>query len=139
LEDAKDNWQAIIYSEVTHLKPEVKLYRDLKKNIPSISWNRLENRSLFGTPDLLGYNNSGTFFTIELKVTLGNKVRFSPHQIAFHVKHPKNTFILVACAPARGLVRLYPGSQILDLVESGLKLESLKTGWPACRLLLESL
>ena len=51
----------------------------------------------------------------------------------------KNTFILVACAPKHGLVRLYPGSQILDLVESGLKLESLKTGWPACRLLLESL
>tara|TARA_Y100001972_G_scaffold90947_1_gene111314 strand:- start:136 stop:528 length:393 start_codon:yes stop_codon:yes gene_type:complete len=120
------------------LKPEVKLYRDLKKNIPSISWNRLENRSLSGTPDLLGYNNSGTFFTVELKYTLAYRIRFSPHQIAFHVKHPKNTFILVACARDK-LVRLYPGSQILDLVESGLKLESLKTGWPACRLLLESL
>ena len=120
------------------MKPEVKLYRDLKKNIPSISWNRLENRSLSGTPDLLGYNSSGTSFTVELKYTLAYRIRFSPHQIAFHVKHPKNTFILVACARDK-LVRLYPGSQILDLVESGLKLESLKTGWPACRLLLESL
>ena len=38
------------------LKPEVKLYRDLKKNIPSISWNRLEKRSLLGTPDILAYH-----------------------------------------------------------------------------------
>jgi hypothetical protein len=71
------------------MKPEAKLYRDLKKNIPSISWNRLENRSLLGTPDLLACTPGGTFFTVELKVTLGNKIRLSPHQISFHVKHPK--------------------------------------------------
>ena len=121
------------------MKPEVKLYRDLKKNIPSISYNRLENRSLSGTPDILAYHNNGTFFTIELKVTLGNKIRLSPHQISFHVKHPKNTFILVACTPARGLVRLYPGSQILELVDSGLRLEPLACGWELVRSKLESL
>ena len=121
------------------MKPEVKLYRDLKKNIKRISWIRLENRSLLGTPDLLGYAVSEHFFTLELKVTLGNKIRFSPHQIAFHVKHRKNTFILVACTLERGLVRLYPGHQILELVTSGLKLEPLALGWDACRLQLESL
>ena len=121
------------------MKPEVKLYRDLKKNIPSISYNRLENRSLSGTPDILAYTTSGTFITIELKVTLGNKIRFSPHQISFHVKHPERTFILVACTPARGLVRLYPGSSVLALGNFGLKLEPLAQGWKACRLLLESL
>ena len=120
------------------MKPEVKLYRDLKKNIPSISWNRLENRSLLGTPDLLACAPSGTFFTVELKYTLAYRIRFSPHQIAFHVKHPKNTFILVACAPDQ-LVRLYPGHRILELVDSGLKLEPLCAGWEACRLELESL
>jgi len=72
-------------------------------------------------------------------VTLGDKVRFSPHQVAFHVKHSKNTFILVACTPDRGLVRLYPGHRILELVDSGLKLEPLRVGWEACRLELESL
>jgi hypothetical protein len=77
------------------MKPEQKLYAKVKKSIPKISWIRLENLSLSGTPDLLGYNNSGTFFTVELKVTKGNKVRFSPHQIAFHVKHPRNSFILI--------------------------------------------
>ena len=99
----------------------------------------MENRSLLGTPDLLGYAVSEHFFTMELKVTKGNKIRFSPHQIAFHVKHPKNTFILVACTPDRGLVRLYPGHRILELVDSGLKLEPLCSGWDACRLQLESL
>ena len=121
------------------MKKESDLYRELKKNIPSISYNRLENRSLFGTPDILAYTTSSSFITIELKVTLGNKIRLSPHQISFHVKHPKNTFILVACTPARGLVRLYPGHQILELVDSGLRLEPLASGWDACRLQLESL
>ena len=92
-----------------------------------------------GTPDLLGYSINEHFFTLELKVTLGDKIRFSPHQIAFHVKHRKNTFILVACTPDRGLVRLYPGLKILQLVDSGLKLEPLASGWDACRLELERL
>ena len=63
--------------------PERKFYEKIKKNITSISWIRLENNSLLGTPDLLAYNTSGHFFTVELKVTKSNKVRFSPHQIAF--------------------------------------------------------
>jgi hypothetical protein len=121
------------------LKPEAKLYSELKKKVRNISWNRLENRSLLGTPDLLGYTSYEHYFTLELKVTSGNKIRFSPHQIAFHVKHSKNTFILVACTPDRGLVRLYPGSQILELVNSGLKLEPLASGWDACRFELERL
>ena len=75
--------------------PEVKLYKKLKTFTPQIIWNRIENLSLPGMPDLLGYNNSGTFFTVELKVTEGRKLKFSPHQIAWHVQHPKNSFILV--------------------------------------------
>jgi len=53
------------------LKPEQKLYAKVKKTIKDISWIRLENNSLLGTPDLLGYNNSGHFFTVELKVCKG--------------------------------------------------------------------
>ena len=99
----------------------------------------MENRSLLGTPDLLGYSPNEHFFTLELKVTKGNKIRFSPHQISFHVKHPKNTFILVACDPNRGLVRLYPGHGIVALENFGLKLEPLCKGWELVRLKLESL
>ena len=98
--------------------PEAKLYKDLKKNTKGIIWNRIENLSLLGMPDVLGYNSSGVFFTVELKVTKGNKVRFSPHQIAFHKTHPKKTFILLKTLGQRGL-KLVPGSEIHDLWSKG--------------------
>ena len=120
------------------MAPERKLYQKLKKNITSISWIRLENLSLSGTPDLLGYNNSGHFFTIELKVTKGNKVRFSPHQIAFHVKHPHNTFILLEHLGS-GCLKLFRGSRIKELVACGFKLDACALELDACRLLLEDL
>ena len=101
--------------------PEAKLYKKLKRKLPEISWIRLENNSLLGTPDLLGYNTSGYFFTLELKVARGNKVRFSPHQIAFHVKHPNNTFICIEHLGS-GAVKLFRGSQILELEACGLML-----------------
>jgi len=96
----------------------------------------------FGTPDLLGYSSRGTFFTVELKATTpknSNFVRCSPHQIAFHMKHKKNTFILVACSRELGHFRIYSGSQILELVDSGLKLDPLACGLSSCSRMLESL
>ena len=120
-------------------KLEKDLWRELKGIKSKISWTRLENRSLLGTPDLLGYNDTGRFFTVELKLTLVNKIRFSPHQIAFHMKHNLNTFILVACTPDKGKVRLYPGARILELVDLGLKLEPLACGLEPSVRLLESL
>ncbi len=118
--------------------PERKLWKKLKDETPSIAWTRLENWALFGTPDLLGYAPSGNFFTVELKNTNEYKVRFSPHQISFHLKHKKNTFILVACALDQ-LVRLYPGSRILELVDSGTRLEPLACGLKSCARMLERL
>jgi Holliday junction resolvase len=120
------------------LKAERKLYAKIKKFIPTISWIRLENLSLSGTPDLLGYNTSGHFFTVELKVTKGNKIRFSPHQIAFHVKHSQNTFICIEHLGS-GTVKLFPGSMVQELVACGFKLEPLCLGLDACRLWLEDL
>jgi hypothetical protein len=72
------------------LKPERKFWLELKKKTPNITWTRIENLALPGVPDLLGYNKNHFFFTVELKVTKGKKIRFSPHQIAFHMRHPKN-------------------------------------------------
>jgi hypothetical protein len=121
------------------IKLEKDLWRELKRIKSKISWTRLENRSLLGTPDLLGYNDLGRFFTVELKVTKGYQIRFSPHQISFHMKHNLNTFILVACAPDPQLVRLYPGSRILELVDLGVKLEPLAVGLEPCVGWFESL
>ena len=120
------------------MAPERKFYQKIKKNITSISWIRLENLSSTGTPDLLGYNNSRTFFTEQLKVTKSNKVTFSPHQIAFHIKHPKNSFIMVQALDS-GAVKLFPGSKVQELVACGLELEACSLGLEACGLLLESL
>ena len=75
--------------------PEAKFYQNIKQNFKSFSLIRLENISLLGTPDLLVCNTSGHFCTVELKVTKGNKIRFSPHQIAFHIRHPDIRFIMV--------------------------------------------
>ena len=121
---------------------ERQLWKKLKNESQRISWTRLENWALFGTPDLLGYTSNGNFFTLELKSTLlanASFVRFSPHQISFHIKHKKNTFILVACTLEQQLVRLYPGSRILELADSGLKLEPLACGLGSCARLLEGL
>ena len=118
--------------------PEAKLYKKFKRKLPKISWIRLENNSLLGTPDLLGYNTSGHFFTLELKVTRGNKVRFSPHQISFHVKHPNNTFICIEHLGS-GAVKLFRGSQILELEACGFELEACCLGLDAYGLMLDSL
>ena len=111
--------------------PERKLYQKVKKSFSDFSFIRLENNSLHGTPDLLVYNNSGHFFTVELKVTKSNKVKFSPHQIAFHVKHPHNTFICIEHLGS-GAVKLFRGSRILELEACGLELEACCLGLEAC-------
>ena len=120
---------------------EQKLYKKLKAFTPQIIWNRIENLSIPGMPDLLGYNNSGTFFTVELKVTKSRKIRFSPHQIAWHVQHPNNSFILVETLDPRSRNRfhMFRGSRIMELTGRGLELDACCLGLEACRLELESL
>ena len=97
------------------MKPESKFWLEVKKNITEISFTRLESWASAGVPDLLCCNKNGKFFTVELKVSSSQGMRFSPHQIAFHVRHPHNTFILKkALGPCS--IKLYRGSDILKLV-----------------------
>jgi hypothetical protein len=96
------------------MKSESKFWQEVKKNISGISFTRLESWASAGVPDLLCYNKNGKFFTIELKVTKGKFPIFSPHQISFHIKHPKNSFILKkSLGPCT--VKLYEGSKIMQL------------------------
>jgi hypothetical protein len=113
---------------------EVKLYKKLKTKTPKIIWNRIENLTIPGMPDLLGYNANGHFFTVELKVTKSKKLKFSPHQIAFHVTHPNNTFIIAEALGPRAMNRfhLYHGSRIQALASQGLELD-------ACSLELDAI
>ena len=120
------------------MAPERKFYQKIKKHFSDFSLIRLENSSLHGTPDLLVCNASGHFFTIELKVCKGNKIRFSPHQISFHTRHPHNTFIMVE-ALGPGTVKLFRGSRIMELVACGLKLEACCLGLEASYSFLSEL
>jgi hypothetical protein len=121
--------------------PEAKFYQQIKRNFKSLSLIRIENNSLLGTPDVLVCNTSGNFCTLEIKVTKGNKIRFSPHQIAFHKRHPKNTFIIVKALgplpPKTSSVSMYRGSKITKLAACGLELEACCLELDACRLMLE--
>ena len=133
------------------IKTERDLWKLLKKSSAGILFDRIENWAVPGVPDLLGYNQNKTFFTLELKATKGNKISFSPHQVSWHLRHGPGAFILVARPVNRGknttvnIVNvqqrpkwvdvgglraggpthffLYESRQIMDLVERGLKTE----------------
>ena len=107
------------------MKLESKFYNELKRITPQIRWTRLENTSVLGTPDLLGYNTNQHFFTIELKIANGNRIRLSPHQISFHIRHPKNTFVLVK---TKADCHLYSGNQVRELFEKGLSVKPIVRG-----------
>ena len=98
------------------MKPERKLWHDLKKNTQDIIWNRIENLVGLGLPDLLGYNSSHRYFTVELKIASGNKVRLSPHQISYHVQHPVNSYILIR---KHEQLMLVTGAEIMELAANG--------------------
>ena len=120
------------------VRNESELWQYLKKKTPNIKWTRIENTSHLGTPDLLGYNKNKHFFTVELKVSKSNKLNFSPHQIAFHIRHPKNSFIL-AIQLVDEVIKLYEGEQVESLVSQGLKLEASCEGFESCIERLEGL
>ena len=120
---------------VITVKPETKFYQEIKKHFKHFQLTRIENMSVPGVPDLLCYNKNHFFFTIELKVTTSDKVRLSPHQISFHMRHPLNSFILVKHL-ASSLSYLYEGQQIEELAARGLSLDALETGLDACYSLL---
>ena len=120
------------------MKNESKFYHEIKKNINQISWIRIENSVIHGVADLLGYNDNCTFFTVELKVARGNKITFSPHQIAYHFKHPKNNFICVKGQDPRAL-KLFEGSKIHELLNVGFKSRALAQGYEDIKKVFNSL
>ena len=120
------------------MKNESKLWQKVKKHTPNITWTRVETWGSFGFPDLVGYTEKRGFFTVELKLTNAKKVRFSPHQISFHVKHPNNTFIMLQHLGS-GDVKLFRGSRILELDACGFKLDACCLGLEACGLMLQEL
>ena len=130
------------------IKNERDLWKLLKKSSAGILFDRIENWAVPGVPDLLGYNQNKTFFTLELKATKGNKISFSPPQISWHLRHGSGALILAARPVNRdknatvakmqhvGGLRaggpthffLYESRQIMELVARGLKTEPIVGG-----------
>ncbi len=118
------------------MKPERKLWHDLKKNTHDIIWNRIENFACVGMPDLLGYNSMQKYFTVELKIAVGNKVRLSPHQISYHVLHPVNTYFLIRKDKQ---LMLIGGAQVQELSNHGFgSCAVIADSWRSVQVVLSS-
>ena len=124
-------------------KNESKFWKQIREHKCEISWTRLENSAAHGTPDLLGYNKYNKFFTVELKVSSSKFPRLSPHQISFHIRHSKNSFIMVKYLPKAlepSGIKLYEGTAVHALVGGALPMPTpVACGLSTCCLFLENL
>ena len=102
------------------VKGETRLWKNLKRLLEGGEYivSRLESYVTPGFPDCLIYHRTTGFFTVELKlVQPNNKLRVSPFQIAWNMRHSQLSapvFIMVG-GLSKGHVKLFSGSRIKDL------------------------
>lgn len=101
-------------------KPEAKFWQLLKKNLPKISWTRIETRTIQGFPDLVGCFPSCGFFTAELKVIYSNKLKITPHQIAWNLQHhlKGGKCFIIATTLEQSTIKIYGGDKGRDLAQN---------------------
>ena len=102
-------------------KKESNLWKSFRKSLKDGDGyvvSRLESYVTPGFPDCLVFHNTTGFFTVELKVIQSNnKVKISPFQIAWNMRHSQLSapvFIMVG-GLSQGHVKLFSGSRIKDL------------------------
>lgn len=103
---------------------------------------RLESRVGLGIPDCIVAIPERGFVWVELKVVnKGKKVKLSPHQVSFHIKHALlgcPTYILVAYYPPTKSVKkpqilLYEGKDVEAILTHGVEARaSLSTDLTPC-------
>ena len=89
---------------------ERNLWLQLKRNTKEVVWTRIEATSGLGIPDLHGFYRR--CFWVELKIINNNKIKFSPHQIAWinrHITLGAPVFVL-ARDPRSKTIKLFSGS-----------------------------
>ena len=89
---------------------ERNLWQQLKRNTKEVVWTRIEATSGLGIPDLHGFYRR--CFWVELKIINNNKIKFSPHQIAWinrHISLGAPVFVL-ARDPLSKTIKLFSGS-----------------------------
>ena len=121
--------------------PESNFWNTIRQNLPKKCFaTRIENKHGGGVPDVhLMWD--GRAFWFELKVSKGNSVNLSPHQVAWNMAYwarGGHNFILVKTLTPVS-VKLYQGKSIRELVACGLELEACCLELEACVKNLEQL
>ena len=91
---------------------ESKFYQQLKKSLPYVYFERIENRIGQGTADITAIYNKKEIW-IELKCIKLNSIKLSKFQIAWHFKRNSlgiKTFIMVKRV-TDGLIKVYDNSK----------------------------
>tara|TARA_R100001143_G_C3278805_1_gene95704 strand:+ start:94 stop:513 length:420 start_codon:yes stop_codon:yes gene_type:complete len=106
--------------------PEKNFWQEIRKKLKHYQWLRLESFATQGVPDLLGTTKEGLLFTVELKVTKSNKIKISPHQIAFHKARINSPCFILVKSLVQGQAKksqlyLYHSSKLENLLSEGLK------------------
>jgi|TARA_R110002012_G_scaffold271673_5_gene456892 Holliday junction resolvase len=97
-------------------KPESRLWKTLRDGLTDVHWTRIESWASPGVPDVNGCAEFGEFW-IELKVIKNNRIKLSPHQIAWHTLRTRiggRSYILAREAAKTPLI-LFSGEQAKDL------------------------
>jgi Holliday junction resolvase len=97
-------------------KPESRLWKTLRDGLTDVHWTRIESWAAPGVPDVNGCAEFGEFW-IELKVIKNNRIKLSPHQIAWHTLRTRiggRSYILAREAAKTPLI-LFSGEQAKDL------------------------
>jgi|TARA_R110001599_G_scaffold116109_2_gene283339 Holliday junction resolvase len=108
-------------------KPESKLWQLIKKNTPSIVWNRIETSTVMGFPDLIGCHANCGLFSVELKVSNRNKIKLSPHQIAWNYSHSLKggKCFIIATPLEQSTLNIYGGIMARELSLNATEVEPL--------------
>ena len=84
---------------------------------------RVENSSTPGIPDLILCDSKKNIHLIELKVTKGNKVNISPHQVSFATRHnsARVWMLIEKQSTEKNQCYLYRSNSVMKLAELGIK------------------
>ena len=100
-----------------HMKPESKLWKSIKKNMPDIFFTRIESWAMPGVPDVYGCKDNIMFWIELKKVTKGNIVRLSPFQKSWHFSHSLQggRGFIMAEPPDPLLLSIWPSSIAISI------------------------
>jgi hypothetical protein len=117
-------------------KPETLFWRELRDSLKNVHFQRIENLSGQGVPDVNACT-VGCEFWLELKVSEGRFPKLSNYQIAWHYKrsqHGGKTFILQK-SPKQSRMNLFEGRSAINMripvpVASGSRSRSPSSRFP---------